>query len=112
VVVPAGSDKIRVDEFCLNVLGHKHYQPGSCFYQFVKAERIQGNKNIIVWDKKAKVAYSGPEARKLVGLEWGGPEVKMKPGDNPDFDIFIQSNSNNRHLFPGTKLLFVKSPIL
>lgn len=35
-------------------------------------------------------------------------KAKVKPADNPDFDIFVQSKAINRNLIPGTKMLLMK----
>lgn len=106
VVVPAGQEKIRIDDFVNNILG-KFYLPAKGYYQFQKAETIQGEKGIIVFEKATGQAYGGPEARQLIGLQWG-VAAKVKPEDNPDYLIFVQSTSNNRNLFPGTKFLYMK----
>lgn len=78
---------------------------GKCFYQLTKTESIQPQKNVAVREKKTNKVFTGPGARDLVGLPQ--MEVRVKPKDNPDYDIFIQSTSVNRKLVEGTSLLLL-----
>jgi hypothetical protein len=97
--------KARIDEF-INGLGFK-YVKGIGYYQLSKTETIQPQKDIIVVEKKTGNAYSGSNARGLIGLPATG-RVRVKPDHNPLFDIFVQSTSLNRNLVPNTRVL-VKS---
>lgn len=85
--------------------GYK-YKIGSCYYQLTKRVKIQATKNIAIVEKKGKGrVFTGANARQLVGL----PDelVSVKPDHNPDFDIYVESNSVNRRLFAGTRLLIL-----
>lgn len=66
---------------------------------------IQGNKELMVVEKNSGRAYSGPDARRVVGLP--DMTVRVKPDHNPDFDIFVRSTSTNRKLIAGTRLLLL-----
>jgi hypothetical protein len=84
-----------------------HYRVGKAYYQLAKREKIQGNKAIIVVEKKTAKAYAGDfdAARKLLGLP--EHEISVKPEPNSEYLIYIQSTSNNRKLDIGTKLLLL-----
>lgn len=85
----------------------KQYVLGCGFYQLMKDERIQPQKEILLADKATGAIYEGPAARELLGLTQG-VEVKVRPGNHGNFDIFIQSTSPNRKLVRGTRFLYRK----
>lgn len=93
----------RIDNFVRRYTG-SHYVPGMAYYQLTKTETIQARKDIVVVDKKTNKAYSGPEARHLIGLPDGQP-IRVRPDHNPLYDIYVQSTSINRKLLAGTKVL-------
>lgn len=100
---------VRIDDFIGKV--HPPFFVGKGYYQLFSAdarrsEKVQGNKTIAVMDKKTSQIYVGPEARHVVGLP--DHDVTVKPGSNPDYEIFVKSTSENRHLPVGTKLLIMK----
>lgn len=99
------TERIYTQDFVQNKLG-RYYRNGDCYYQFMKPETIQGGKELIIVEKATGHAYRGPEARRLIGLQWG-VEAKVKPADNPAFDIYVQSTAPNRNLIPGTKMLLM-----
>ena len=110
--IPAGNYSIhnvqiksRIDEFVKNVLG-LNYSVGMGYYQLTKTETIQPQKNVIVREKATGKVYGGAEARNLIGLP--NMSVRVKPDDNPDYEVYVQSTSLNRNLMPGTKLLIKK----
>jgi hypothetical protein len=82
------------------------YHLGCGYYQLTKTETIQPQKAIAVMDKKTAKVYSGPNARNIVGLP--AMSVRVKPDQNPDYDVFVQSTSVNRKLLAGQKLLILK----
>jgi hypothetical protein len=83
----------------------KYYVPGTAFYQLTKTEKaVQSYKGIIIRSKKDGSVYAGKSARDLLGIPSGGT-IKLTPGDHGDWDIFIQSVSNNRLLIPGTSVV-------
>lgn len=96
------SQRFRIDHFVRD-LGKK-YVRGMAYYQLTKAETIQARKDIVVVEKSSNKAYSGPQARHLIGLPDGKP-IRVHPESNPLYDIYVQSTSINRNLVPGTKLL-------
>lgn len=104
-------DLIRVPQagpirsFVETVTGKK-YVAGSSYYELTKPETVQGGKKICVRNRKTGRLYVGDEARKLLGLP--DHNVRVRPEDNKDFQIFVQSTSVNRKLVPDTKLLVMK----
>lgn len=86
-------------------LTHRPYRLGEAYYQLSKTEKIQPQKSIAIFDKKTRAVYTGPEARRVLGLP--NHEVKVKPDYNPDLEIFVQSTSVNRKLIAGTNLLLL-----
>lgn len=83
------------------------YRQGMAYYHLTKRETIQAKKNIIVVEKATDRAYTGREARHLIGLP-DGKEMRVSPNDNPQYDVYVQSTSVNRKLVPGTNVLVVK----
>lgn len=79
------------------------YRAGSAFYQLMKPEKIQPQKDIMIRDRKSGRVYRGTRARDLLGLP--NHEVRVKPEGNPQYTVFVQSTSVNRKLVAGTKLL-------
>jgi len=85
--------------------GHT-YRLGKAFYQLTKTEDIQPKKSVLVLEKSSGKVYAGPEARGLIGLP--DREVRVKPEDNPLYDIYVQSTSVNRKILPGTSVIILK----
>lgn len=100
-----GSDGAQLDKF-YERRTKRPYPRGRCYYQFTKTETIQGNKQIAV--EVGEDVYSGTldETRGLLGLP--DHELRVKPDQKPGMTIFIQSNSMNRKLMPGTRLLVMR----
>jgi hypothetical protein len=94
---------IQIRDFCINRLGT--YVAGRAFYQLTKPEKIQQSKELIIKHRKKGKSYAGHDARSLLGLPFNG-EIKVKPGDHGDYDIYVQSNSVNRKLVEGTNIIY------
>jgi hypothetical protein len=89
------------------VVRHVHqYRLGMAYYQLSKRETIQAGKKIAVRNKKSGEVFMGQHARDLLGLP--DDTVKVAPGYNPDFDVFVQSTSVNRNLVAGTDVLVIR----
>ena len=82
------------------------YTVGKAFYQLTKTETIQPHKQVAVLEKATGKVYTGAQARSLIGLP--AHEVRVKPDQNPEYDIFVQSTSVNRKLVPNTKVLVLR----
>lgn len=83
------------------------YLKGKAFYQLTKDEKVQSHKEILLQEKGKKAIYGGDEARNLLGLPQYD-DVKVRPGNHANWDIFVQSTSVNRKLVRGTTLLYLK----
>lgn len=90
----------RIDEFVEGKL-KRPYKLGEAYYQLMKPENIQVQKQVAIFSKGN--VYFGSEARKLLGLP--DYNVRVKPADYPDYEIYVQSTSLNRKLIAGTRLL-------
>ncbi len=87
----------------------KPYVTGSTYYLLTKPEKVQAYKAIIIQEKGKKEAYTGEEARTLLGIPVGA-DAKVVPGNHGNYDIFIQSCSNNRKLVRGSHIMVEKKP--
>jgi hypothetical protein len=81
------------------------YRLGIAYYQLTKTETIQAGKKIAVRNRKSGEVFTGQHARDLLGLP--DSALRVTPGYNPDFDVFVQSTSVNRKLLPNTDLLVI-----
>ncbi len=98
--------KFRLDDYVTKVLGLR-FVVGRNYYELIKSEEVQPNKDIAVVDKRTDKVYIGREARDLIGLSKDGKQ-RLRPGFNPDYRIFIRSDSTNRNMLEGQRLLVVK----
>lgn len=75
---------------------HPPFRVGKAYYELVKTERLQGNKQLALLEKKSNKVYLGDGVRQMLGL----PEETrtVKPDFNPAYKIYVQSTSLNRHL--------------
>lgn len=97
---------------------HLTFKKGRGFYQLIprtadgKAnfEIIQADKEVVFVDKiTGEVNRDTVSCRNLLGIPWG-TKGKIHSGEMSKvidrYDVFIQSNSYNRKLDPGTKFLY------
>lgn len=82
------------------------YPLGDAFYELVKPETVTGDKEIAVFEVDTSNVFVGDGARQLLGLP--DTRQRVKPDMNPDYKIFVQSNSLNRHLPHGCSVMLVK----
>lgn len=82
----------------------KPYVKGSVFYQLMKSEKVQPQKGVVITEKATGKIWGGQEARDLIGLP-AGQHAKVTPGNHSKYEIFIESQSTNRKLPRGTKIL-------
>lgn len=84
----------------------KTFEPGKHYYQLVKPEYIQEEKDLVVHIKdKDEYRQGSRTVRMLLGLPETG-KIRVRPaGESAQFDIFVQSSSVNRKLVEGQKLL-------
>lgn len=96
--------KCRIDEF-VESLTKRAYRMGEGYYELVKTEKVQPQKNVVIRQKKGGAVFSGPDARSILGLP--DHEVKVGPQYNDEYEIYVQSTSVNRNLIPGQKLIIM-----
>lgn len=80
------------------------FRIGKGFYQFTKTETIQERKEVVLRDKEGNF-FSGNKAREIIGVPMGTRD-RLRPKYLRDYDIFVQSTSNNRKLKRGTEFLY------
>lgn len=101
-------DKDSVIRPFIEERGHT-YVVGRAYYPLTKREVLQTQKAIAILEKKTNKVYIGAQARQLLGLP--DENVKIEPGFNRDYVIYVQSTSVNRKLIPGTSLLWLTRAI-
>lgn len=101
-VVDSRNDGVQIKDF-VEAQG-VNFVKGCAFYQLSKTETVQGYKQIAIRDRKTGAVYAGDAARDLLGLPRGG-DIKVSPGADNRYDIFVQSTSVNRKLVKGTNLM-------
>lgn len=82
------------------------FKKGRGFYQLTKPEDVQGYKEVVLQHKITGDLFSGKKAREMVGLPNNGDNAHIRPVHLKDFNVFIQSTSNNRKLMPSTLFLY------
>lgn len=98
-------DGMQIREF-IETQTNVTMQLGEAYYELAKPEKaVQDHKKIVIRNKVTGRLYSGPNVRSLLGLPTNGT-VAIHPGDQPTFDVFIQSTSNNRKLYAGTQVMY------
>lgn len=97
-----------IKEFCERNM-RAPYIRGLAFYQLIKPETVQDHKELAIRDKNTGSVYSGSSARDLLGLPRYG-SVRVYPGRHGQYELFVQSQSTNRILPIGTKVLYLVRP--
>ncbi len=83
------------------------FMKGRAFYELTKPEKVQPHKEVLLKEIKTGKLYGGAEARGILGLpQW--QETKVKPADFSDWQIFVQSTSDNRKLMTGTTVYWLR----
>ena len=88
------------------------YVLGNAFYELEKSEKWYGNRRIAVIETATAKVFLGEEARQLVGITDSTRRIKPFPKDKltgkPEFEVFIESQSTNRLLRIGSRVLLLK----
>jgi len=82
------------------------FSKGKGFYEFIKNEIIQPQKEIILMDKSTGELYEGDVARSIAGITKNEARNRIKPGDLPKYRVFIQSTSTQRKLVKNQGFLY------
>lgn len=79
---------------------------GAAFYQLTKSEdKVQASKKICIRDKQSNAIYYGTAARQLLGIPLYD-DIRLKPDNLGQYDVFIQSTSVNRKVQAGSHILY------
>jgi hypothetical protein len=97
--------KFRIDGYVKDTLGMAFHLTRN-YYELVKSETIEPQKDIALVDKKTGEVFIGREARKVIGLP--DQKVRIRPSFNDQYYILIRSDSTNRNLPEGSRLLILK----
>lgn len=103
-VVPPEHNGAQIKDFVQDVCGYP-YRVRRGYYELLKREKIQGDKEIAIKEKKTGKIYVGDGARGMIGL--GDGQQSVFPNFNPDYKIFVQSGSVNRKMVVGGELLYL-----
>lgn len=95
----------EVRSFCESQ-GARPYLAGAAFYQLLKPEKVQDYKKLLVVDRTSGSVYAGDAARQLLGVPNGIGTIKLAPGNHTNYDVYVQSTSYNRKVFPGSKVIY------
>lgn len=96
--------RLEIRDFILSK--RMNYLKGAAFYQLTKTEsRVSHTKQVLVQDRKSQKIYAGKDARAMINLP-SDRVARLHPGDHKDYNIFIQSESTNRLLVPGTGVVY------
>jgi len=99
-IIKDGPIKETVEDFGLK------FRLGKYYYQLMKTETIQPQKDVAILEVATGKVYNGKQARDLIGLP--DVQVRAKPDPNKKYITFVQSTAPNRKLIAGTKLLILK----
>ena len=100
----SGRPSIPIKDF-ITASGAK-FQVGRAFYPWTHSETIRVGREIVLVNRASGDMLTGIKARDMLGLP-RDRTLTMSPKNmlEKDYDVFIQSTSNNRKLEPG-KLLY------
>ena len=84
------------------------YVAGTAYYELVKSERYEYHKGVALIHRQTKKVYTGDEAKALIGLTGTSTRVRPQAVKGGEYDIFIQSQSINRYLPIGSRVLLFK----
>jgi len=82
-----------------------NFKPGRGFYEFTKAETIQGYKEVVLMERTTGDMFAGEKAREMLGLP-PGETARIRPTELEKYAVFVQSTSYNRRLVGGTRFLY------
>jgi hypothetical protein len=106
LLVSPGEDGMQIRDL-IEKKSDVGFKKGNAFYQLTKREEVSDTKDILIQDKKKGHTYVGPAARSLLGLPSSGT-IKIAPGDNGQYNIYIQSTSVNRKVSKGSYIIVRK----
>lgn len=103
---PDGIKHVEIQPF-VEETGRK-YITGNVYYELVKSEKYENGKGVVLVHRKTREVFRGSECKALIGLTGTSTRVRPQPDKGGEYDIFIQSTSNNRYLPIGSRVLIFK----
>jgi hypothetical protein len=84
----------------------RDFKPGTHYYQLIKPEYLQDDKDLVILIKdKGEYRQGSRAVRTLLGLPEVG-KVRINPGPHTDkYEIYVQSSSVNRKVVEGQQML-------
>lgn len=103
--VPSDS---RLDDFVKSC--RLPFEKGRSYYQLTpdRSNKVQPDKEILIRERGKTAIYAGAEARRLIGLPLD-KQVTVRPGKLGNYEVFVQSKSDNRKLTKGSILLYKRT---
>jgi hypothetical protein len=86
-------------------INNLQYSKGRVYYEFIKTEKINNKKKIILMERSTGYLFEGSNALAIMGLDETHEELTLKPGMLSNYTIFIQSTSSNRKLLKNQKIV-------
>lgn len=113
-VPPGRFQRLRVDAdipikgFVEENVGSGSFAKGSGYYQFGRKKvKVQKYKKVVLVHKATNAMFSGPAARKMLGLPKDRDcDLSPRSVRLAEFHVFIQSTSVNRKLLAGDEFLY------
>jgi hypothetical protein len=94
-----------IKDFCVRKTGAA-YQPGTAYYELVKNEKeVQDYKQFFIASSDMHEVYGGAAARALLNLPSSGT-IRLKPGMQGKWNVFVESTSYTRKLPLGTRVIY------
>ena len=108
VVVNEKTQAVHIKPLVEEKIPGYSYRKGCSFYELVKNETVQEDKEVAVQEKKSGKVYKGYEARQLLNLPNHGA-IKINAADyqNSKWVVYIQSNAVNRNVIPKQRVLVI-----
>jgi hypothetical protein len=104
--VQSNEHEMQIRNFVEKRLKGQPMKKGAAFYQLTKSEdEVQASKKICIRDKQTNAIYYGPAARQLLNIP-AYQNIRLKPDNLGQYDIFIQSTSVNRKVQANSQILY------
>lgn len=82
-------------------------QKGRAFYQLTKSETVQDYKKLVVRRTSDGTFVTGAAVRAVLKIpKTVSCKVEVDAEELPDFEVFVQSTSHNRHVVADSKVLY------
>jgi hypothetical protein len=117
--IPDGLVTVDPDRFMIGNVGHEDvpvkellkrydlvFKLGKVFYELRKSVTVQERKEVVVMDRETGDLFSGKDARKIIGSEYGTRGTVHPRDVEGNWTVFIQSTSANRKMLKHTKFLY------